>query len=242
MSSRCGCTPTTSARSSAGAGAPPGRCAPSSARWRRVATSGSTCWTPTRSADPMRVIVGRAGRPHGIRGEVVIGVRTDEPDLRFAVGAAVDVLSSPDVADDEADDEAADVAGERLTVASKRWHSGQLLVSFAGITDRTAASELTGSWLSVDSSQLPDTGDPDEFRDHELIGLNVRTAGGEPVGVVTDVLHYGQDLLVVRRAEGDAEGEFLVPFVKAIVPEVDVAAGLVVIDPPPGLLDPAEAQ
>ena len=189
----------------------------------------------------MRVIVGRAGRPHGIRGEVVIGVRTDEPDLRFAVGAAVDVSSSPDEVD-EAD------AGpdQRLTIASKRWHSGQLLVSFAGITDRTAASELTGSWLSVDSSQLPDTSDPDEFRDHELIGLNVRTAGGEPVGVVTDVLHYGQDLLVVRRAEGaadgDAGGEYLVPFVKAIVPEVDVEAGLVVIDPPPGLLDPAEAQ
>ena len=186
----------------------------------------------------MRVIVGRAGRPHGIRGEMVIGVRTDEPDLRFAVGAAMDAGASADEADD--------APGERLTVASKRWHSGQLLVSFAGITDRTAASELTGSWLSVDSSQLPDTGDPDEFRDHELIGLNVRTAGGEPVGVVTDVLHYGQDLLVVRRADGGAEGgaggECLVPFVKAIVPEVDVEAGLVVIDPPPGLLDPAEAQ
>jgi 16S rRNA processing protein RimM len=194
----------------------------------------------------MRVIVGRAGRPHGIRGEVVIGVRTDEPDLRFAVGAAVDVSSSPDEADAGPDD--------RLTIASKRWHSGQLLVSFAGITDRTVASELTGSWLSVDSSQLPDTGDPDEFRDHELIGLNVRTAGGEPVGVVTDVLHYGQDLLVVRRAEGDADseadsgtavgagGECLVPFVKAIVLEVDRAAGFIVIDPPPGLLDPAEAQ
>jgi 16S rRNA processing protein RimM len=178
----------------------------------------------------MRVIIGRAGRPHGIRGEVVIGVRTDEPDLRFAVGAAMDVLSSLD--------EQADTPGQRLTVASTRWHSGQLLVLFAGITDRTAASELTGCWQCVDSSQLPDTGDPDEFRDHELIGLNVRTAGGEPVGVVTDVLHYGQDLLVVRRAEG----EFMVPFVKAMVPEVDVQAGLVVIDPPPGLLDPAEAQ
>ena len=182
----------------------------------------------------MRVIVGRAGRPHGIRGEVVIGVRTDEPDLRFAVGAVVDAVPSAD--------EAGDGPGQRLTIASKRWHSGQLLVLFAGITDRTVASELTGSWLSVDSSQLPDTGDPDEFRDHELIGLNVRTAGGEPVGVVTDVLHYGQDLLVVRRADGGADGECLVPFVKAIVPEIDRAAGLIVIDPPPGLLDPAEAQ
>ena len=191
----------------------------------------------------MRVIVGRAGRPHGIRGEVVIGVRTDEPDLRFAVGATVDVSSSADEAD-----EADAGPGQRLTIASKRWHSGQLLVSFAGITDRTVASELTGSWLSVDPSLLPDTGDPDEFRDHELIGLNVRTAGGEAVGVVTDVLHHGQDLLVVRRgaegggAEGAAGGECLVPFVKAIVPEVDIAAGLLVIDPPPGLLDPAQAQ
>ena len=95
----------------------------------------------------MRVIVGRAGRPHGLNGEVVIGVRTDEPDLRFAVGAAVDAGPSPD----------GDGPPGRapLRVASARWHSGQLLVAFAGITDRTAASELTGSWLSVDSSQLP---------------------------------------------------------------------------------------
>jgi 16S rRNA processing protein RimM len=183
----------------------------------------------------MRVIVGRIGRPHGIRGEVVIGVRTDEPDLRFAVGATVEVRSSADGPDD-------DGAGwGRLTVASMRWHSGQLLVAFAGITDRTAAAELTGSWLSVDASQLPDTGDPDEFRDYELIGLSVRTCAGHPVGVVTDVLHYGQDLLVVRRQD-EPGGEALVPFVKAIVPEVDIRAGVVVIDPPPGLLDPAQEQ
>ena len=183
----------------------------------------------------MRIVVGRAGRPHGIRGEVVIGVRTDEPDLRFAVGATVDAWSSPG---DDPDDES---TGEQLTVASVRWHSGQLLVAFAGITDRTAAAELTGSWLSVDSSQLPETGDPDEFRDHELIGLSVRTRAGDPVGVIIDVLHYGQDLLVVRRADGPGD-EYLVPFVKAIVPEVDVRGGVVVIDPPPGLLDPAQAQ
>jgi 16S rRNA processing protein RimM len=183
----------------------------------------------------MRVIVGRAGRPHGIRGEVVIGVRTDEPDLRFAVGATVEVRSSADGPDDDG------AGGGRLTVASMRWHSGQLLVAFAGITDRTAAAELTGSWLSVDSSQLPDTGDPDEFRDYELIGLSVRTCAGDPVGVVTDVLHYGQDLLVVRR-EDVPGGECLVPFVKAMVPEVDLSAGVVVIDPPPGLLDPVQAQ
>ena len=181
----------------------------------------------------MRVVVGRVGRPHGIRGEVVIGVRTDEPDLRFAVGATVDARSSPD------DGPADGGAGERLTVASARWHSGQLLVAFAGITDRTAAGELTGRWLSLDSSQLPAPPDPDEFRDHELIGLSVRTSAGDAVGVVTDVLHYGQDLLVVRPPDGR---EHLVPFVQAIVPEVDVAAGTIIIDPPPGLLDPSQAD
>ena len=178
----------------------------------------------------MRLIVGRVGRPHGIRGEVVIGVRTDEPELRFAVDATLGFSPAPD--DDPP-------AGATLRVAARRWHSGQLLVAFAGITDRTAASALTGTWLSVDSSQLPAPPDPDEFRDHELIGLSVRTPAGEAVGVVTDVLHPGQDVLVVRPPQG---GEHLVPFVKAIVPEVDVAAGVLVIDPPPGLLDLSQAE
>ena len=210
----------------------------------------------------MRVVVGRIGRPHGIRGEVVIGVRTDEPDLRFAMGATLDVtptlaaregLPGPGEPGPGGPGGAgspprsggfrgvAPPGQHSLTVASVRWHSGQLLVAFAGITDRTAASELTGSWLSVDSSQLPDTGNPDEFRDYELIGLSVRTCAGDPVGVVTDVLHYGQDLLVVRRQD-EPGGEALVPFVKAIVPEVDLRTGVVVIDPPPGLLDHAQAE
>jgi len=221
----------------------------------------------------MRVIVGRIGRPHGIRGEVVIGVRTDEPDLRFAVGATLyldrelpDGLRRGAPGGSGGKDSPPGAGGSRgvdppkgglggwvppgaggsrgvdppgVTVASARWHSGELLVAFAGITDRTAAGELTGSWLSVDSSQLPETGDPDEFRDHQLIGLSVRTSSGETVGVVTDVLHHGQDVLVVRRPAGD---ECLVPFVKAIVPQVDVAAGVLVVDPPPGLLDPAQAE
>jgi len=102
----------------------------------------------------VRVIVGRIGRPHGIRGEVVIGVRTDEPDLRFAAGAVLDVGRSPEGPAD----------GGQLKVVSARWHSGQLLVAFGGVTDRTAAGDLTGSWLSVDSGQLPEVTDPDECR------------------------------------------------------------------------------
>jgi 16S rRNA processing protein RimM len=183
----------------------------------------------------MRVIVGRVGRPHGIRGELVIAVRTDEPEQRFAVAATLDATRTPD------DDTDPGGPPRQLTVASTRWHSGQLLVRFAGITDRTAAGELTGLWLGVDSARLPPPPDPDEFRDHQLIGLSVRTRAGHPVGVVADVLHYGQDLLVVQGAEL-RDGEALVPFVKAIVPEVDVSAGVLVIDPPTGLLDPSQAE
>jgi 16S rRNA processing protein RimM len=193
----------------------------------------------------MRLIVGRIGRPHGLRGEVIVGVRTDEPDLRFAVGAVLDVERTLPGPDRTGEGSGVAVGDGQLTVAASRWHSGQLLVAFAGITDRTAAGELTGSWLSVDSSQLPESSDPDEFRDHELIGLSVRTAAGDAVGVVADVLHHGQDLLVVRQdgdQGGGKGGDYLVPFVKAIVPEIDVSAGVLVIDPPPGLLNPAQAE
>jgi 16S rRNA processing protein RimM len=227
----------------------------------------------------MRVVVGRIGRPHGIRGEVVVGVRTDEPDLRFAVGAVLDAerTLAPDTGAragqqagsagvrqaesagvrqaesagvrqaESAGAAPAELAAGKLTVASARWHSGQLLIGFAGISDRTTAGGLTGSWLTVDASQLPSSEDPDEFRDHELIGMSVRTVGGDAVGVVTDVLHYGQDLLVIRRdpagsSAGRGAGECMVPLVQAIVPDVDVKARVIVIDPPPGLIDPAESD
>jgi 16S rRNA processing protein RimM len=177
----------------------------------------------------MQVTVGRIGRPHGIRGDVMVSVRTDEPELRFAVGSRLDT-------------DPADVGP--LTVAAVRWHSGALLVSFDGIRDRDAAAELRGTWLSVDSGMLAAPEDPDEFRDHELVGLSVQTADGTVVGVVMDVLHSGQDLLAVRQdtGAGASAPEILVPFVKAIVTDVNVAAGVLVIDPPPGLLNPDEAM
>jgi 16S rRNA processing protein RimM len=165
------------------------------------------------------VTVGRIGRPHGIRGDVVVGVRTDEPDLRFAPGSRLD--TDP-------------VGIGPLTVASIKWHSGELLVRFAGIADRDAAAELRGTWLTVDSATIPPSDDPDEFHDIDLIGLSVRTVGGGPVGTVGDVLHSGQDVLVVKLADGR---DVMVPFVLPLVPEVNVASGFLVIDPPEGLLD-----
>jgi 16S rRNA processing protein RimM len=181
----------------------------------------------------MQVTVGRIGRPHGIRGDVVIGVRTDEPELRFAVGSRLDT-------------DPADVGP--LTVAAMRWHSGTLVVRFAGVRDRDAAAALGGTWLTVDAGTLAAPDDPDEFRDHDLVGLSVRTVGGTVVGTVTDVLHPGQDVLAVRppavRDGGSRTepAEILVPFVKAIVIDVDVAKGELVIDPPPGLLNLDEAM
>jgi 16S rRNA processing protein RimM len=203
----------------------------------------------------MQVTVGRIGRPHGIRGDVVVGVRTDEPEARFAVGARLGT-DPPAIGP--------------LTVAAVRWQSGELIVRFKGIKDRTAASELGGTWLIIDAAALSPLDDPDEFRDHDLVGLTVRTTAGAVVGEVTDVLHHGQDLLVIKpdsagrpvagrpvagrpvagrpgagpsgTGPGSAGADILVPFVKAIVTEVDLAGGVLVIDPPPGLLNLDEAQ
>jgi 16S rRNA processing protein RimM len=174
----------------------------------------------------MQLVVGRVVRPHGVRGELVVEVRTDDPDLRLAAGT---VLATEPA-----------TAGP-LTVARTRWHSGRLLVSFDRFNDRNEADSLRGVLLLVDSAELDDLADPDEFRDHQLIGLAVLGPGGEEVGEITDVLHYGQDLLVVAGSGKRAGAEIMVPFVSAIVPEVDLAARLVRIDPPPGLLDPDDA-
>ncbi|TQN30712.1 16S rRNA processing protein RimM [Haloactinospora alba] len=167
----------------------------------------------------MRLVVGRIGRPHGVRGEVTIDVRTDDPGVRFAAGATL--LTDPDSAGP-------------LTVTSSRNHGDRLLVRFSGVKDRDGAEALRGTNLLVDSQDLAPTGDPDQFHDHELRGLRVETSGGEDVGVVSDVLHHAQDLLVI---EDDAGTQRLVPFVAALVPEVDTANGRMTIDPPPGLLD-----
>jgi 16S rRNA processing protein RimM len=174
----------------------------------------------------MQLVVGRISRPHGVRGELAVEVRTDDPELRLTTGA---VLATEPAA-----------AGP-LTIASTRWHQGRLLVQFEGLKDRDDADQLRGVLLVIDSAELEDVAEPDEFRDHQLIGLAVLTVDGEQVGEVTDVLHYGQDLLVVAGRGERAGTEIMIPFVSAIVPDVDVSAGQLRIDPPPGLLDPHDA-
>jgi 16S rRNA processing protein RimM len=154
-----------------------------------------------------------------VSGEVSVEVRTDLPELRFAPGAIL----------------ATDPDRGALTVLRSRWHQGRMLVRFAEIDDRAAADAARGTMLTVDAATSPAPENPDDYWDHDLVGLSARTRDGEPIGVVDDVLHPpGAPLLVLRRPDGS---EVFVPFVAAIVPTVDIAAGHVIIDPPDGLLE-----
>ncbi|HZI98552.1 MAG TPA: ribosome maturation factor RimM [Actinomycetales bacterium] len=168
----------------------------------------------------MQLVVARIGRPHGIRGEVSVEVRTDAPGDRLARG----VVLSTDPPD----------AGP-LTVATARDHNGRVLLTFEEVPDRTAAEHLRGILLLAEIVESTDTdAEPDAWRTHELVGLRVETTGGDRIGTVADVRPMpAQDLLVVELANGEQR---LVPFVTAIVPEVDVAGGRIVLDPPDGLI------
>jgi 16S rRNA processing protein RimM len=147
---------------------------------------------------------------------------TDEPDHRYADGT---VLMTSD--------------NTTLTVATSKWHSGRFVVHFAGVDDRNAAEALRGQTLTieVDPAELPE--DPDEFYDHQLVGLNVALEDGSLIGVIGEVIHLpSQDLLSVKR-EGDTE--VLIPFVMEFVPDIDLDSKTVTITPPPGLLNELEA-
>jgi 16S rRNA processing protein RimM len=165
------------------------------------------------------VVVGRIGRPHGVRGEVTVEVRTDDPEQRFVPGAVF--RTEP-------------ASRGPLTVTRVHWHSGTLLLRLEGVDDRDAAEAVRNTELLVEVADLPELEDPDSYYDHQLVGLAARLPDGTELGEVTAVRHEAQDLLVVRRGEG---GDALIPFVSAIVPTVDLAGGFVVVDPPEGLLE-----
>ena len=161
-----------------------------------------------------------------MRGDVTVHVRSDVPERRFAVGSVL-YCDHPEV--------------PQLVVDSARPHSGRLLVHFQGVADRAVAEALQGSVLAIDADQLgsahDEAGDDDDeaWWDHELIGLQARLVDGSEIGPVVEVLHNpGGDVLAISREGGR---ELLVPFVSAMVPTVDPQAGIVIVDPPPGLLE-----
>ncbi|MFD1212784.1 ribosome maturation factor RimM [Arthrobacter sp. GCM10027362] len=165
----------------------------------------------------MQVQVARIGRPHGIRGEVTVQVLTDAPDDRFVPDAEFVV----------------EPAGlGPLTLRSARWNKEILLLAFHEVPDRNRAEELRGARLFL---EIGDAGNEDDaWYEHELVGLVVLVEGRE-VGKVSGLNTMpAQDLLVVEALNGE---EVLVPFVTAIVPEVDIEAGFVRLTPPAGLFE-----
>lgn len=188
----------------------------------------------------MLLVVGQIGKPHGIRGEVSVVVRTDEPEERFTAGS-VFTTEVPRDRRVHAGPAGSSVPGARfevpkqLTLESIRWHQGRGIAVFEGIHDRNVAEAMRGVFLQVDSSELTPPDDPDEFHDHQLVGLRVESADGTALGTVDRIDHApSSDLIVLKKAGG---GTALIPFVTAMVPTVDVAGGRIVVDLPEGLLD-----
>ncbi len=165
----------------------------------------------------VEVVVGVIGRPHGLRGEVAVEPRTDEPDRRFAPGQRLRSEGS----------------SRTWEVASMRWHSGRMLVRFSGLDDRTAAEAVRGLRLVTDVDPDERPGEPGEFYDRQLVGLAVQTTDRVCMGEVVAVLHLpNQDVLEVRTGTGLR----LVPFVADLVPEVDLERGVLTVADREGLL------
>lgn len=175
--------------------------------------------------ETIELVVGRIGKPHGIKGEVTVDVRTDEPDRRYVAGARLAAAPPKGSA----------FPHRELTVARTRWHQGVLLVTFEELGDRDAAEAARGVLLraAVPLDETPE--DPEEFYDHQLIGLAAHDTEGERLGEVAGLVHGAQDLLRITTTDGR---EALVPFVAALVPEVDLEGGRVVIADRPGLVRP----
>jgi 16S rRNA processing protein RimM len=167
--------------------------------------------------------VGRLLKAHGLKGAIKLELYTDDPDRRFVPGAVFSLqvpTSSP-------------WHGKTLELVELRWYNTHPVGFFKDVTDRSQAESLVKAilWIDQDATELPD--EEDAWYDHQLVGLAV-VRDGKKIGVVARVDHLpAQDLLAVQVEDR----EVLVPFVKAIVPAVDIAAGIVTITPPDGLFE-----
>ena len=185
---------------------------------------------PKRPAAPSgrtQLRVGRLVKAHGLKGALKLELYTDDPDGRFAPGASF-TLQVP---------ESSPWHGKTLTVREFRWMNSHPVVFFEGIDDRSGAESIVRAILWIEQDAAAIEPEDDAWYDHQLMGLDV-VRDGTVIGRVVRVDHLpAQDLLIVAPTGEDRE--VLVPFVKAIVPEVDVPAGRVVVTPPPGLFEDA---
>jgi 16S rRNA processing protein RimM len=168
-------------------------------------------------ARPDRICVGIVVGVHGVRGVVRIKSFTADP---------ADVAAYGPVADES--------GARRFGIEAVGTARGAVLARLSGVGDRNAAEALKGLRLYVPRAALPPANE-DEYYHADLIGLPVETREGARLGTVGAVHNFGAgDILEVRRVEG---GDVLLPFTEAVVPEVDLAAGRIIADPPPDLLD-----
>jgi 16S rRNA processing protein RimM len=178
-------------------------------------------WTVTSSKTKLRV--GRLVKAHGLKGALKLELYTDSPDQRFRAGQELE-LQVP---------ETSEWFGKTVKVAELRFYNQSPVLFLEGIQDRSQAETLVKAILLIetDLEQLPE--DPEAWYDHQLVGLTA-LVGEEVVGKVIRVDHLpAQDLLAIETSNG----EVLVPFVKQIVPSVDIQKGQIVLTPPAGLFE-----
>lgn len=178
-------------------------------------------WTAISSKTKLRV--GRLVKAHGLKGAIKLELYTDSPDQRFKPGQILE-LQVP---------ETSDWFGKTITVSELRFYNQSPVLFLEGIDDRSKAETLIKAILLVETEAdvLPE--EPEAWYDHQLIGL-MALVGQESVGNVIRVDHLpAQDLLAIETANG----EVLVPFVKQIVPEVNLALGRLMLTPPDGLFE-----
>ncbi|QZY52292.1 ribosome maturation factor RimM [Leucobacter tenebrionis] len=180
---------------------------------------------PASGAGSLRV--GRLTKPHGLKGGIKLELFTDNPELRFVPGAVFHLQVPED----------SPWFGRTITMRELRWFNDSPVGFFQEVPDRTAAESIVRAILWIDEQAVAAGEEENAWYDHQLVGLDVvRDDDGGPVklGTVAEVQHFpAQDLLVVNTENGPV----LVPFVEAIVPLVDVEAGVVRVTPPAGLFE-----
>jgi 16S rRNA processing protein RimM len=187
-------------------------------------TAGSRASARSPRTDKTQLRVGRLVKAHGLKGAMKVELYTDDPDGRFVPGASF-TLQVPD---------SSPWFGKSVTVREFKWMNSHAVLFLEGVEDRSAAETLVRAILWIDQDAEAESGEDDAWFDHQLVGLAV-VRDGQTVGRVARVDHMpAQDLLVITAAD---DREVLVPFVKAIVPEVDVAAGRLIVTPPAGLFE-----
>lgn len=170
--------------------------------------------SPSANQPPEYLVIGRVVRPHGIKGEVLVAIETDDAQ-RFARLERVFL-----------GDTALPVGVQKV-----RPHKGGVILSLRGVTTRNQAETLRGQWVKIPASEAIPLAE-DEFFVFQIVGLTAVTTTGTVIGQVEDVLFTGaNDVYVVRTPEG----ELLLPAIADVVQHVDLAAGQIVVTIPPGL-------